>query len=222
MPYITYKDDPLAKRVSAAYADLCSKFPHKKFLKLVDRCFSIFNGSKKEATFCELEEFIYPVDGQLSINFEVCANETLSIFDNGLDDISSYTASGTPANYPLGADSEYIDSVGNGTVFYLTANDRNYARGCILYVTYPSLDKNGDDVLPADNECKLILTNRTLETYTVSLHQFFAHFSNPETRGADSLINKIEIFNPNDNFSIKVTGLIVYVKSNEDPSDCAC
>lgn len=238
MSYIKFNDDPLAKRTSAAFANLCATDPKKKILKLLDRCFSIFNGSKKEASFCELENFIYPVDSSLSIDFEVCAGETLVVFDNHTDDNTTDTSDsiynvtpssypGAPSNYPLTSEGieEYIDYTldpSNTPIYYVIANDRNYVRGCILYVKYPTKDKNGDDILPADYECKIKFTNRLFETFEVPLHQFFAHFANPETRGADSLINKLEIYNPNSKFSIKVTGLVIYTKSNTDPSDCAC
>ena len=226
MSYIKYNDDPLARRVSDAFANLCAGDPTKKALKLFDRCFSIFNGAKKESSFCELENFIYPVDSSLSIDFEVCGAETLVVYDNATDSIPSFGPSGTPSNYPLGEGLEYIpnDSTdpSNTPTYHVIQNDKNYVRGCILYVKYPVKDKLGDDTLPADHECKIKFTNRLNEEFEVPLHQFFAHFANPETRDANSLINKIEITNPNANFSIKVTGLIIYTKSNNDPSDCAC
>jgi hypothetical protein len=226
MAYIKYNDDPLAKRVSDAFANLCSSVPVKKALRFVDKCFGIFNGSQRETNFCELSKFIYPVDSSLSIDFEVCGEETLSVFDNDTDSILSYTPSGSPSGYPFGINEEYIGSGGSdpsGTpYYYIIESDRNYARGCILYIEYPAKNKLGDDVLPADQECSIVITNRNLETSTLPLHEFFAHFVNPETRGADSLINKIEIYNPNANFSIKVKGLVIYAKSNSDPNNCAC
>ena len=92
----------------------------------------------------------------------------------------------------------------------------------MLYVKYPMTDSDGSDILPADSECQLKITNRNLDEFIMPLSDFFAHFVNPETRGADSLINKIEVVNPNIKFSVKVKGLIIYTKSNSDPSDCAC
>jgi hypothetical protein len=226
MAYIKYNDDPLAKRVSDAFANLCSSVPVKKSLRFVDKCFGIFNGSQREVNFCELSNFAYPVDSSLSIDFEVCAGETLSVYDNNTDEVVSYEPSGSPSNYPFGANGEFVELAGtdpSGTpYYYVVENDRNYARGCILYIDYPSKDKNGDDIVPADYECELVITNRNLDTFTIPLCDFFAHFANPETRGADSLINKIEVNNPNANFSIKVKGLVIYAKSNSDPENCAC
>jgi hypothetical protein len=229
MPYIKFNDDPLAKRVSAAFANLCASLPAKKMLRVIDKCFIVFNQSKKEASFCELENMIYPVDTQLSINFEICAGETLSLFDNALEDILiTYVEPSTdfPENHPLGKDTEFIEATGTGPSgypgYYILANDRNYARGILLYVKYPALDKNGLDILPADHECEITVTNRDLTSHTMPMYEFFAHFANPETRAANSLINKIEMTNNNADFSIIVTGLIIYTKSNTDPSDCAC
>jgi hypothetical protein len=226
MAYIRYNDDPLAKRVSDAFANLCSSVPTKRSVRLIDKCFSIYNGSTKETSFCEFSNLFYPTDGSLSIDFEVCAGETLAVYDNNTDEIASYAPTDVPTNYPFGADGEFIQSVtdglGGADLYFITSADRNYARGCLLWIKYPVKDKNGNDILPADQECQLTFTNRLLETNSIPLHQMFAHFVNPETRGADSLINKIEVYNPNPNFSIKVSGLVIYTKSNSDPNDCAC
>jgi len=227
MSYIKYNDDPLSKRVSDAFANLCSPVPIKKALRLVDKCFGIFNGSQREVNFCDLNKFIYPVDSSLTIDFEVCGEETLAVFDNGPNSIPTFTPSGTPLGYPFGQAGEYVESSGadpwtTEPYYYVLESDRNYARGCIVYVEYPTKDGLGDDVLPADMECQVIITNRNLDTFTIPLHDVFAHFANPETRGAESLINKIEIYNPNANFSIKIKGLVIYTKSNSDPNNCAC
>lgn len=222
MPYLKYNDDPLAQRVSKAFADLCAGLPTKKALRLVDKCFSIFSGGNKETSFC-LDAFNYPADGSQSIDFEVCSGETLVLFDNGLDGIPVFNPSGTPQDHPFGTGTEFIESYPVSTNnYYVVESNRNYVRGCMLLVSYPNTDANGDDVLPADYECLLTITNRLNETFSIPLHEFFAHFCNPETRGADSLINKIEVTNPSANFSIKVKGLIIYLKSNSNPSDCSC
>ena len=77
MPYVKYNNDPIARRTSKAFANLCTTVPAKKGLRLIDGCFTIFDGSNKEASFCALQNMLYPVDNSLSINFEVCAGETL-------------------------------------------------------------------------------------------------------------------------------------------------
>ena len=91
-----------------------------------------------------------------------------------------------------------------------------------MYIDYPVNDKNGEPVIPAAMSCDITITDYTGSSISYPISQFFSQFSNPETLNATKLINKIEIHNPNLNFSIKVKGLVVYVKSNTDPADCAC
>jgi hypothetical protein len=224
MSYIKFQDDPIAQRFNKSYANLCAGDGSKKVLKILDRCFTIFNKTRTEGSFCDLEGFVYPVDGHMMIDFEVCAEETLSIYNNQLDEILSSSPSGAPLNYPLGNGTEYMDGEGpsNSPIYYILQNDRNYTRGCLLYIHYPSVDKNGDDILPANMNCTIDITDRLLQTSSYPVGEFFSHFSNPVTRNANNLINKIEITNPNLNFSVKVKGMIIYVKSNSDPADCAC
>jgi hypothetical protein len=240
MTYIKYSDDPLTKRVSKAFANLCESFPTKKALRLIDKCFYVFNQSKVDASFCALENMMYPVDTQLSINFEVCSGDTLSLFDNALDTILLLPAPDpgivTDANYPYGPETEYIEPAGiygpsSVPAYYLLSKDKNYARGILLWVSYPSADKSGNDVIPAHKVCDLTIWKRDGTSQTLSLNEFFSHFANPQTLAADRLINKIEITNPvkayptntpDTNFSITVTGLIIYTKNNTNPADCAC
>jgi hypothetical protein len=239
MPYIQYNDDPLRKRVSAAFANLCaSTNSGKKMLRAFDKTLSVFNGANVDAVF-SLANFIYPVDNQNAINFEVCSGETLVLFDNGLQDIlATAQPSNTLENYPLGQDQEYIPATGTTgpsslPAYYLLLNEKNYARGILLYVIYQSLDKGGNDVLPVDNKCVLKIWTGLKDPeiddpYEIPLNSFFAHFSNPETRDANQLINRIEIVNPenlsdtNKGFSLIVTGLVLYTKSNSSISDCSC
>jgi hypothetical protein len=202
MSYIKFQNDPISKRFNSSYANLCAGDPTKKVLKLVDQCFNIVNAGVTEAKFCSLADFLYPVDSQLLIDFEVCANESLSIFDNQLELIPNSTPSGTPT--------------------YSLLNDRVYVRGLILYVDYPTIDKNGNDIDPQTVSCELEIVKRDNSTETYPLCQVFAHFANPQTQNAELLINKINIVNLNLNYSIKVKGLIVYVKSNSDPNSCSC
>lgn len=240
MAYIQYQDDPIKSRVSAAFANLCaSSTSGKKSLRAFDKTLSVFNGSVIDAVF-SLSSFIYPVDNQNAINFEVCAGETLVIFDNQLDDITETAQpDGTTENYPLGAEGEYIEPIGTTgpsslPAYYLLENEKNYVRGVLLYVEYSTVDKAGADVIPEDNKCLIKIwsgLNNPADPeqgYTLPLNSLFAHFSNPLTRDANSLINRIELINPSPadaggrGYSVIVTGLIVYTKSNSSISDCAC
>lgn len=224
MSYIKFQDDPIARRYNASFAALCSNESTKNSLKILDRCFIIANRLKTDAKFCDLEKFEYPVDGHLLIDFEVHPGETLSVYNNSLEDILSSNPSGAPLNYPLGSGTEYFELTGpsSSPEYFVLPNDRSYSRGCVIYVEYPSTDLNGEAVNPANLSCTISLYDRELNVQNYQMSQFFSHFANPVTRDANKLINRIEITNPNLNFPIKVRGLIVYVKSNNDPFDCGC
>lgn len=232
MPYINYQDDPISQRVNASMANLCSSDPTKKVLKILEKCFVIINKGKTEAKFCDLENMLYPVDGHLMIDFEVCANESLSVYDNQLETVLSSTPSGAELYYPLGGGTEYMVPAGytpgpssspsSVPYYYILPADRNYVRGCILYITYPGTDRNGDDIMPENKSCEVKIVDIDLNESVHQISEFFSHLSNPSTRNATKLINKIEIHNPNPNYSIKVRGMVIYVKSNIDPNDCAC
>ncbi len=239
MAYINFQDDPIAKRFNNSFANLCAGDPTKKVLKLLDKCFNIYNKGQSEAGFCNLKDFIYPVDSYQIINFEVCAGDTLSLFNNELNIQISMVSPGDPdpahpgdfisvdLNYPFGLSSEYIAYGGSelSPEYYILPNDKNFSRGCLLYIEYPKTDKNGEDIMPANMSSTLTLgafNNGSTSEINFPISQFFSNFSNPETLNANNLINKIELTNPNLNFSIKVSGLIVYLKSNNDPNNCAC
>lgn len=236
MTYIQYNDDPLKKRTSTAFANLCaSQTSGKKSLRLVDKCFMVFDQAKTDATYCALQDFAYPVDNQNQINFEVCAGETLQLFDNQLDEVQPLEQpANTTENYPLGNGTEYIKPIGSSgassiPTYYLLSSMKNYARGILLSVTYASIDSDGNDTLDEDTNCTLTITcmkddglgNYVEQVNTMPLDSFFAHFSNPLTRSAVKLINKIELTN-NTGSCATVTGLILYTKSNIGVSDCAC
>jgi len=239
MAYINFQDDPIAKRFNNSFANLCAGDPTKKVLKLLDKCFNIYNKGQSEASLCNLKDFLYPVDSYQVINFEVCAGDTLSVFDNDLGNQISSVIPGDPdpahpgdfisvdLDYPFGLNTERIPHAGTNLSpeYYILTNDKTYSRGCLLYIEYPKTDKMGETVLPANMSSNILLgafNNGAISDITLPVSQFFSHFSNPETLNANNLINKIEITNPNPNFSIKVSGLIVYVKSNNDPNNCAC
>lgn len=224
MSYTKLNDDPVARRYNASFAALCSNELTKSSLKILDRCFIIANRAKSEAKFCDLEKFQYPVDGHLLIDFEVHPGETLSVYNNSLEDILSSNPSGVELHYPLGKGTEYFEISGpsSSPEYFILPNDRSYSRGCVIYVDYPTTDLTGEAVNPANMSCSITLYGRDLAAQTYPVSQFFSHFANPATRDANKLINRIEITNPNLNFPIKVRGLIVYVKSNNDPFDCGC
>lgn len=239
MPYTQYNDDPIQKRVSTAFANLCaSSNSGKKMLRAFDQTLSVFNGSTIDAAF-SLASLSYPVDNQNSINFEVCAGETLVLFDNRLEQIVPIPQpANTELNYPLGQATEYIEPIGTTgpsslPAYYLLNGEKNYARGILLHIAYSTVTKGGADLLPEDAKCQLhvwtgISDPETDPPLVFPLYNFYCHLGNPLTSEAAALINRIDIVNtsPEDEggrgYSFTVNGLILYTKSNTSISDCAC
>lgn len=224
MSYLKVQGDPTPRRYNQSFANLCSNEPSKNYLKILDRCFIIANREKTDAKFCDLEKFEYPVDGNILIDFEVHPGETLQIYDNSLESILPSNPAGQPINYPLGNGAEYFENSGtpDEPAYYIIPNDRAYGRGCVLYIEYPMVDMNGEDILPEAMSCNISMYDRELVKSTQPMSQVFSHFANPVTRNANKLINRIEITNPNLTFPIMVRGLVIYVKSNNEPFDCGC
>jgi len=252
MAYIQYNDDPIQKRVSTAFANLCSSTSSgKKSLRAIDKTLSVFNRSAIDAAF-SLANFIYPVDNQNVINFEVCAGETLTIFDNRLHTLSLQPAPVNwiginPENYPLGQDTEYIEPSGvygpsSVPGYYLLNSEKNYAKGVLLFIQFSSVDKGGSDVIPEDQKCFIHMWTGInadeeigpsgiipgTQPIVMPLNTFYAHFVNPLTMDAHSLINRIDIVNASPDteggrgYSLIVNGLVIYTKSNSAVSNCAC
>ena len=194
----------------------------------------IVNKGKTEAKFCSLENMRYPVDSHLMVDFEVGCSDTLVIFDNGLSEIGPSSPADKPVNYPLGTGTEYMVPAGyipnpsgpsgpsQVPFYYILDQNANYSRGCLIYVDYPSSMNDGEDLIPADKTCQIEIFDRENNKQTYPVSEFFSHFSNPVTRNADQLINKIQIHNPSTRFCIKVKGMIIYVKNNIDPNSCNC
>lgn len=197
MAYIKYSGNPNEVRVNKSFANLCDTNSQKNSLRLFNQCFNVYAKDQTIASFCDLSNFTYPVDGHLYIDFEVCAGDTLVLFDNALDLLVS----------------DSPDAV---------SEDKQYVRGYLAYVYYPTLDSDGADIEPKYKTCTLTFINRTNQQFSIPLFTFTSHFCNPESRDPDDLINKVEITNPHSNFSIKVRALLIYVKSSLDIKNCDC
>lgn len=226
MPYVQYNDDPLKKRVSAAFSNLCAdNTSGKKSLRALDKTLSVFNGANIDAVFA-LGNFIYPVDTQNAINFEICPGESLSLFNNQLEDIAPIAATDStyPENYPLGSSGEYIESTGAfgpsgpsslapiGSIgpssipaYYILADAKSYARGILLYITYSETCADGSDNLIEDQKANLLINRMindnevyTQSTTSIPINSFFAHFCNSQTVDPTALINSIVLENLSD------------------------
>lgn len=82
--YIKYSDDPIKRRVNSAFGSLCDGDPIKNTLKLVNGCFSIFDREKLVSSFCEFNNFTFPVDGFTNLDLEICQGQNEIIFSNAL------------------------------------------------------------------------------------------------------------------------------------------
>lgn len=193
--YIKYADDPVRKRVNSAFGNVCNSDPKKNALKLIDRCFTIVQKEKTLATFCELEKLNYPVDGFSVIDVTICADSSYRVFDNNLETIQL-----VDGKYPL-------------------SSTKDYVRGIILWVEYPTVDSTGDEVKPEDMNLEYSIPDNLVQnTATFVFHEFFSHFANPFANDATQLLNKLDLYNPSQTYSVKVKGLVIYTKSDPDPN----
>jgi hypothetical protein len=197
--YIKYADDPVKKRVSSAFGNICNSDPKKDSLKLIDKCFSIFKKEQQVAAFCELGKLNYPVDGFSIIDIDVCQESAYTVFNNSLQTISL-----ADGEYPLVA-------------------SKAYARGVMLWLEYPLVNEAGQEIGPADMQATLQLFDRPATgQFQLGVSQFFSHFANPDGDDATDLLNRLDVYNPSTTFSIKLKGLVIFAKSTADPNDVSC
>ena len=153
-----------------------------------DKCFKVVEGKEARESFC-LNDFAFPTDGESCVGLTGTVDGgTVVLFDNGVVPES-------PAQ--------------------LLQSGRLYARGILLKITYPANDNNGEEILIANKSVSLIIEKAsTLEVVEYSLYNFFAIFTNPKSNKISDLINKIEIVNPNLDYQVRVSALIVYGLAN--------
>jgi hypothetical protein len=85
-----------------------------------------------------------------------------------------------------------------------------YARGLLLKITYPTNDSNSEEILFVDKNVVI-----TIETYDGTstdypLYNFFSIFTNPKSNDPEKVINKIEVTNPNVEYPIRISALILF------------
>lgn len=155
-----------------------------------DKCFKVVEGKEARESFC-LNDFAFPTDGESCVGLTGTVDGgTVVLFDNNV--LIEQTS---PA--------QLLDS------------GRLYARGILLKVTYPANDNNGEEILIANKSVTLLIEKAdTLEVTEYSLYNFFAIFTNPKSNNPSDLINKIEIINPNLDYQVRVSALIVYGLAN--------
>lgn len=166
--------------------DCCGGNGSQEYLKLFDdQCFKIISGADTLGSFC-LKDFIFPVDGHACLATTVKPGAETLIFDNQLVPFSP------------------SDDLETGS---------SYARGLILRIFYPITDDDGNDLSIVDKNVTLVVENSNLQQNTYSLYDLFTIFTNPKSNDPQNLINKIKVINPNANYSIKVSALVIYGES---------
>jgi hypothetical protein len=153
-----------------------------------DKCFKVVDGKEARESFC-LNDFAFPTDGESCVGLTGTVDGgTVALFDNNVIPES-------PAQ--------------------VLQSGRLYARGILLKVTYPANDNNGEEITIANKSVSLVIEKAsTLEVTEYSLYNFFAIFTNPKSNKISDLINKIEIINPNLDYQVRVSALIVYGLAN--------
>lgn len=162
----------------------CGGYENQPILQLFeDKCFKVVDGSKISGEFC-LNDFAFPVDGHncIGLNAEVSGGEVL-IFDNQLDPFNT-------------------DPLTSGKL---------YARGVMIRVYYPTNDLDGEEISYTDKSVTITIQNATTFAETeYPLHDFFTIFTNAKSNVQTSLINKVKITNPNTNYAVRISALVVY------------
>jgi hypothetical protein len=163
--------------------DCCGGAENQPILQLFDdKCFRVVDKLETHGEFC-LRDFAFPVDGYscIGLNVDAGSGETV-LFDNEITN---------PAN----------DLV----------SEKLYARGIILKVTYPLKDNDGEEIPLVDKNATLSIQNASaLEETQYPVHSLFMIFTNPKSNKSSDLINKIKITNPNSNYKIRVSALVLY------------
>lgn len=162
--------------------DCCGGSENQPILQLFDdKCFGIVDGKEVTEDFC-IKDFAFPTDGYS------CAGLTID-------------SSG--GNHELFNNNLPVPMV-------ILDSGKAYARGILLKVTYPTNDSNSEEILISNKNVVL-----TIETYNgistdYPLYNFFSIFTNPKSNDPSQLINKIEITNPNTDYPIRISALILF------------
>lgn len=149
-----------------------------------DKCFKIVDGADVIASFC-LGDFAFPVDSHSCLNFTLNPETEISLFDNE------------------------IISIGSPSVDLVSGN--LYVRGVMIKIVYPTNDNDGEEISILDKNVELWIEDAaTLDYKKHPLHNLFMIFTNPKSSDPGTLINRIKIVNPSDNFKVKIIGLIMH------------
>lgn len=167
--------------------DCCGGYEDQAILQLFDdKCFKIVEDGTTGEDFC-LGDFAFPVDGNtcLKLNVDSSGGEVL-IFDNALDPFNTA---------PL-------------------ESGKLYARGALIRIIYPINDDDGEEITYVQKSVKISVQNAiTFADTEYPFHDVFIMFTNAKSNVQTDLINRIKVINPNTNFKIRVSALVVLGKA---------
>ncbi len=164
----------------------CGGYENQPILQLFDnKCFKIVNTSESGCTFC-LDDFAYPVDGHTCLALNAAEDGgSVTVFDNALD--------------PLNTDPLPSETL--------------YARAALIRIHYPTNDLDGDEIQYVNKSVKVRITNHQGFESELPINDLFTIFTNAKSNVQSDLINKIRIVNPNLNYVIRVTALVLFGKT---------
>jgi hypothetical protein len=169
--------------------DCCGGYENQPYLQLFnDKCFKIVDQKDIQGEFC-LGDVTLAVDGYQCVGLNLEAGGgTLTIFDNQVI-----------VNSP----SQILES------------GKAYARGVLIKITYPIYDNNSEEILLSKKSVKISIERASdMQSLEYPLHNLFVMFTNPKSNDPEDLINKIEIINPNLDYVIKVSALVLFGKAD--------
>jgi len=169
--------------------DCCGGYENQPYLQLFnDKCFKIVDQKDIQGEFC-LGDVTLAVDGYQCVGLNLEAGGgTLTIFDNQVI---------------INSPSQILES------------GKAYARGVLIKITYPIYDNNSEEILLSKKSVKISIERASdMQSLEYPLHNLFVMFTNPKSNDPEDLINKIEIINPNLDYVIKVSALVLFGKAD--------
>jgi len=169
--------------------DCCGGYENQPFIQLFnDKCFKIVDQKDVTGDFC-LADVSLAVDGYTCIGLRLeSSGGTLTLFDNQVI---------------INSTSQILES------------EKEYVRGILLKITYPIYDNNSEEIALTAKSVKLSIERASdMQSLEYPLHNLFIMFMNPKSNDPEDLINKIEIINPNVDYIVKVSALVLFGKAD--------
>jgi|APGre2960657423_1045063.scaffolds.fasta_scaffold05682_3 hypothetical protein len=169
--------------------DCCGGYENQPFIQLFnDKCFKIVDQKDITGEFC-LADVSLAVDGYTCIGLRLeSSGGTLTLFDNQVI---------------INSPSQILES------------EKEYVRGILLKITYPIYDNNSEEIALTAKSVKISIERASdMQSLEYPLHNLFIMFMNPKSNDPEDLINKIEIINPNVDYIVKVSALVLFGKAD--------